>query len=292
MTNIEEILFRASGVSALMTDAQGTKITENQLKSIDELLNEKLNGVNINGNKVKWTDKKESELASLITKRDAPPQLSKTAKTFVQKTWLQKEKGIRPEIKSKYLDKGIFCEDDGIGLLSDLEGVFYSKNEERKNDDCFTGECDIYHVIDGVKTIYDIKSSWNAETFMNATLSDDYYWQLQVYLHLWDADIAYLKYCLLDAPPHLLQKEKDSVKWKYFSSDMSDVELDEMEKALEPLYLQIETNLTYSNNPSIQKIERVKSFVIERNSAGIRELQERVKMAREYYKTITLNGQN
>jgi hypothetical protein len=43
--------------------------------------------------KVKWTDNKIAELEGLETKRDAPPELSDTAKAFVRKVWLQNEKG-------------------------------------------------------------------------------------------------------------------------------------------------------------------------------------------------------
>jgi hypothetical protein len=52
MKPIEEVLFRSSGSGALMVKKQ-TVITETQLKRIDELLYEKLNGVNAAGNKSK-----------------------------------------------------------------------------------------------------------------------------------------------------------------------------------------------------------------------------------------------
>jgi hypothetical protein len=85
-----EVLFR-SGSGALMVKSKSSN-HRNQLKRIDELLYEKLNGVNAAGNKVKWTDNKIAELEGLET--DAPPELSDTAKAFVRKVWLQNEKGI------------------------------------------------------------------------------------------------------------------------------------------------------------------------------------------------------
>jgi hypothetical protein len=50
---------------------------------IKELLQEKLTGLNANGNKVKSGTK--TRRALLIKKRDAPPELSETAKAFVRK---------------------------------------------------------------------------------------------------------------------------------------------------------------------------------------------------------------
>lgn len=289
----EEILWRASGSGALMTNKSGSVITETQLKKIDELLSEKLNGVNAAGNKVKFEGtKKPEELADLIAKRDALPELSDTAKAFVRKVWLQIKKGVYLDIKSKYLDKGLYAEEDAITLLTEVEGVFYVKNEERRTNSDHTGECDIYKEFPDKKIVIDTKCSWSPETFMNATDDTGYEWQGRIYMELWDADEFHLKYCLVDAPPHLVQKEKDNAKWKYYSGDMNPEELDFFEKAMEPIYDQIDRNMVYSNNPLFTKEERVKTFVFFRDREKMKLMAERVKMAREYYQTITLNGKN
>jgi len=293
MTDIDLILFRASGSGALMTNKSGSVITETQLKRIDELLYEKLNGVNAAGNKIKWTDNKKEELTNLIDKRDAKPELSDTAKAFVRKVWLQMQKGVYIDIKSKYLDKGIYAEEDAIELISEVDGVLYVKNDERRNNSDHTGECDIYKEFPDKKITLDTKCSWSPETFMNADGNDpNYEWQGQIYMQLWNTDEHHLKYCLVDAPPHLVQREKDNAKWKYYSGDMTDAELDLFEKAMEPIYDQIDRNMVYSNNPLFTKEERVKTFVFYRDREKMKLMAERVKMAREYYKTITLNGKN
>jgi len=288
----EEILFRASGSGALMTNKQGAVITETQLKRIDELLYEKLNGVNAAGNKVKWTDNKITELEGLIAKRDAPPELSDTAKAFVRKVWLQVQKGVYIDIKSKYLDKGIYAEEDSITLISEVDGHFYTKNEERKTNANHTGECDVFKKLENKKIVHDVKSTWNPETFMNSKPSIDNEWQGDIYMELWDADEFWLRFTLVDCPPHLVQREKDNAKWKYYSGDMTDAELDLFEKAMEPIYDQIDRNMVYSNNPLFTKEERVKTFVFYRDREKMKLMAERVKIAREYYKTITLNGKN
>lgn len=289
----EEIKWRASGCGALMTNKQGTVFTDVQKARIQELLLEKINGVNANGNKVKWEGtKKPEELSELIAKRDAPPELSDTAKAFVRKVWLQVQKGVYLDIKSKYLDKGLYAEEDAISLLTDVEGVLYVKNEERKSNADHTGECDIFKEFPTKKIVIDTKCSWSPETFMNATEEINYEWQGRVYMELWDADEFHLKYCLVDAPPHLVQKEKDNAKWKYYSGDMTDEELQALEEAMQPIYAQIERNMVYSNNPNFTKEERVKTFIYYRDKEKMKLMAERVKMARDYYKTISLNGKN
>lgn len=290
MTPIEEVLFRASGAGALLTNKQGTEFTDVQKARVSELLQEKLTGLNVNGNKVKWEGtKKPEELATLIAKRDAPPQLSDTAKAFVRKIWLLNEKGVRIEIKSKYLDKGILAEEDAITLISEVDNVLYVKNDERRTNEDHSGECDIFKEFPTKKITIDVKSCYNPETFMNAEPGPIYEGQGDVYMDLWDADEHHVKYCLVDAPAHLVQREKDNAKYKYFSGDMTDAELDFLEKAMEPIYQQIERNMVYTNNPLFNKEERVKTFIFYRNKERKLLMQERVKMAREYYKTLTLN---
>lgn len=291
MTPIEQVLFRASGAGALLTNKQGTVFTDVQKARVAELLQEKLTGLNVNGNKVKWEGtKKPEELAKLIATRDAPPELSDTAKAFVRKVWLLNEKGIRIDIKSKYLDKGLYAEEDAITLISEVDGVLYVKNEERKENEDHSGECDIFKEFPAKKIVLDTKCSWDPETFMASKPDHIYEGQGDVYMDLWNADEFHLKYCLVDAPPHLVQKAKDDAKWKYYSGDMTDAELDALEKMMQPIYEQIDRNMVYSNNPLFTKEERVKTFIFYRSKERKSLMAERVKMAREYYQTLTLNG--
>lgn len=291
MDEIEKVLFRASGSGALMTNKQGTVFTDVQKERVAELLKEKMTGLNVNGNKVKWEGtKKPDELAELIAKRDAPPELSDTAKAFVRKIWLQNKKGYVKDIKSKYLDKGIFSEEDSITLISEIDRHFYVKNEERKTNEDHTGECDVVKEFPKKRIIHDVKSTWDPETFMTSKPSTDNEWQGDIYMELWDADEFWLRFTLVDCPPHIVQREKDAAKWKYFSGDMTDAELDVFEKSMQPIYDQIERNLIYSTNPAYTKEERVRTFIFYRDKEKMKLMKERVKLARIYYKTITLNG--
>jgi hypothetical protein len=293
MTNVDEILFRASGSGALMTQKQGTGITENQLKEIDDLLKMKLTGLNANGNKVKWEGTaKPQDLQNLIDKRDAPPELSDTAKAFVRKVWLRNEKGIVKDIKSKFLDKGTFNEEEAITLISDVDDETYFKNDERRQNDDHSGECDVIKEINGKRVVHDVKCSWDAETFLNSKPSTDYEWQGRIYMELWDADEFQLRYCLVDCPDHLVAKEKEYAWRKYYSDSMTTEEEATLLTMMQPIEDQIDRNLIYSTSDKFTKEERVKTFIFSRDKSKMAEMKEAVKLAREYYKTITLNGKN
>ena len=290
---ISNVLFNASSAGALLTEKQGNSFTDVMAKKLAELEKERDTGFNVNGNKVKWNGtKKPEELADLIKRRDAPPELSDTAKTLVRKTWLKYEKGIYSQIKSKFLEKGIVKEEDSISLITEVEGVLYVKNEERINNEYFSGEADIVKDFEDKRLIIDTKTSWSAETFFSAEPTLDYIVQGQIYMELFDAEEFQLKFVLVDTPENLVQREKDNAKWKYYSGDMTDTELDELENLMQPIYKQIERNMIFSTNPNIKKEECIKTFYFKRDREMYAKLVERAKLAREYYQTLLLNGKN
>lgn len=276
------VLFRASSFGSLMVGTKSAKITESQLTEIDDLQYEMENLINRAGNKVKWTPNKAESLDKLIAKRDNPPQLSETAKTEVEKIWLLMEKGFYEDLGNKYIMKGLFNEEDGVALISELDGEFYIKNDERITIGNLTGEADIICEVDGKKIVKDIKSNYNPKTFMNSELSPIYEWQLRVYMYLYDCEEAHLEYTLTDLPGHMLEQEIWKVKSKYGI-------LDEDEPNAKRVLDQVRTNFVYSTNPAYSLEERRKQFVIYRDKDLEAEMHEQVKLALDYYKTLTLN---
>lgn len=297
----KEIYFRASSIGSLMVEAKGNTFTEANAIEIEDLLYELENGVNRNGNKVKWTDNKVEKLNNLIAKRDSPPELSETAKREVEKIWLLNEKGFVKELNNKYIMKGLFQEEDGIGLISELDDVFYVKNTERINKGNITGECDIRHIFktfdelpqwrkdidDGntkfpLKVIKDIKSCYDAQTFMNSEICVIYDAQGRTYLHLYDFDEFHLEFTLTDLPEHLLESEIWKIRNKYGIMDVDTPEA-------KPIIDQIKRNFIYSTNPAYTLEERRKVFVVKRDLDFEKKLLEKVSLALDYYKKISLN---
>lgn len=177
--------------------------------------------------------------------------ISATAKTFIQ-TWCKEAiYGVRKEISSKYLTKGLEMEDTAIDKAIEwLDLPFVLKNETRYTDEFFTGEPDLILMKDGKPyEILDIKNSWDCFSFPlfeKELPTDDYYYQLQVYMHLTGARKAAVVYVLLNTPETFSTPEID-----------------------------------YSNVP---KEKRIKRYDFEYDEKVIEDLKTRIINARNYIK--------
>lgn len=274
MKNVEEIKLRASGAGNLMTDKKGTVLTENQEATLKKYEDTLRAGGSI-------TAKQKETMIGYQKRRDAPVELADTAKTFVQDQWLLNNKGFWKQTDTKFTEKGLFGEEDSITMLTELDGVFYKKNTERITKGHLTGECDIVSSINGNKVIQDTKTCWDPRTFMNADMSKIYEWQLRVYMYLYDADEAWLRYCLTDCPSHIFEYEKYKLKSKFGIIDDSLPEV-------KPLFDQLERNLMFTNSRYSLE-EKVKTYKIKRDDEIFQKLMDRIPGAVEYYKSIKLN---
>ena len=175
----------------------------------------------------------------------------KLTKSFVQDWAKEHIYGVKNEIKSKYLDKGLMLEYTAIDKAIEwLDLPFTIKNEKFFEDDFFTGTPDL--IVDGV--VYDIKCSFSPFTFPlfeNKIPTSDYEHQVNVYMHLTGLKKASVVYILLETPEELNYGEKED----------------------------------YSHLP-IQ--HRIKTFSFEYDENIILQLQEKVKEARKYIETIKL----
>lgn len=174
--------------------------------------------------------------------------IAKTVKTYIH-DWLKEGiYGVKKEINSKYLDKGLMYEDMAIDKAIEwLDLPFALKNTERRTDEWFTGEPDLI-VGDAV---IDIKNSWSWETFPlfdNEIPTENYYYQVQVYMYLWGFKKASVVYVLLNTPETYSTAEiiYDNVDIKY----------------------------------------RIKRYDFEFNPEVIEDLKKRVEVAREYINTL------
>lgn len=171
--------------------------------------------------------------------------LSKTSISYL-KEWLTGEiYGYQKEIKSKYIEKGNLLEDAAIDYaIQVLDLPFVLKNETHYMDEYFIGTPDI--VTDD--EVIDIKCSWDCLTFPlfeNDIPTDDYFYQLQIYMHLTGKRKSRLVYVLMDTPEHM--------HW--------------------------ERSLTYGH---LDAKYRIKSFDVTYDDEVIAMLQTRVMAAREY----------
>lgn len=185
----------------------------------------------------------------MVNPRSKTETISETTKSYIY-DWLKESiYGVRKEIKSKYLNKGLKLEDQAIDkAIQILDLPFALKNEKFFEDDFFCGTPDL--IVNDV--VYDIKCSWDCFTFPlfeNEIPTKDYFYQLQVYMHLTGCKKAVLTYVLLNTPEELTFEEKHD----------------------------------YSN---VDEKFKIKTFKIDYDFEVIKDLQNRVLSVREFIKTI------
>lgn len=212
-----------------------------------------------------------SSLGKIMTSpRNKKDVLSVGAKTFLGEIFKEELYGKGGQIQSKYLDKGIMSEEEGIAMYSRYIARDVVKNQKRYNNDFITGEPDIFG-----DHLADIKCSWNYTTFpftSEGVPDKGYYWQLQGYMALTDQPSSKLVYCLVDTPDELIFDELKRVR-----SKLGIIEL--------PQELEEEIWLSHKYERVPEK-HRIKEFVIDRNQKDIDSIYERVAHAREYLNNL------
>lgn len=162
-----------------------------------------------------------SQLGSLMTNgRDKTEKLGATVKGYLLECYISAKYNRRRELQTKYMDKGLFVEEDSITLYSEFKGEFFRKNEDKIANDFIQGTPDIIH--DG-NLVIDIKSSWDIFTFFKSLREEnkDYIWQLHGYMWLTGINNATLAYCLVDTPDHIIQSELKKALYQSGLSDQS-----------------------------------------------------------------------
>lgn len=181
--------------------------------------------------------------------RSKTETLSETTKTYLYEWLTEKIYGVRKEIKSKYLNKGLKLEDTAIDKTIEwLDLPFTIKNEKFFEDDYFTGTPDL--IVDGV--VYDTKCSWDCFTFPlfdTEIPTKDYFYQLQIYMELTGCKKAVLVYVLLNTPEELTYEDKH-------------------------------------NYDNLDKKYRIKTYEIDYDSEVIEKLKEKVIESRKFIETL------
>lgn len=147
--------------------------------------------------------------------------LGKTGEKLARYTYLQYKYGRTKDFTSKYTDKGTLVEPESIKILSQLDGIYYEKNEVRMHNDYFTGECDI--LVKDTKVI-DIKNAWDLFTFDDhlAGHDTDNEYQVRVYMNLYNVPKAEVIYMLNDAPEEMILKEVEKESYKHKDRETPD----------------------------------------------------------------------
>ena len=197
--------------------------------------------------------------------------LGKTGENYV-KDWLKEQiYGRRKEIKSKYIDKGLICEDNSLDFIAEkLDYGVLVKNEQTFENEYFVGTPDVIlndHLID-------VKNSWDAFTFplFDDEINPAYYAQGQVYMALTAKEKYKLIYVLSDTPRNLIERE---AYWYCKNNGYDDIDEDVLNDFTQ--------KMTYDG---IDDSLKIKVFEFDRDDGYIAKLIERIDECREIIKQI------
>lgn len=212
-----------------------------------------------------------SEIGNIISKSG---KLTEGVKSFLNEKFIEAKYNVRKEISSKYLEKGIWQEEDGLALLQNTlhKGTLVLKNKNRNTNDFITGEHDTVVNDNKEDIVYDIKNAWDVFTFSKAELTWEYEWQLIGYGWLLNISKARLFYCLNNTPEHILIDEERKLFYKHrFLSDT--------EQKYINMCISLRKAHDYSNFPLC---ERFKVWDVEITEDKIKKIESAVFEARKY----------
>ena len=307
--NFDDFKFRASMIFSLAVGTIG--ITDEQEKEIKLLENERDTGLNINGNKVKWTDNKKDKLSKLINSKKNP-SIPKTMETELRKIYRSEKYNRRFLFTNKYVKKGLSQEEESFTVYQDwlkqVKGIktYLKNNKIRIEDDFFTGETDVSKPFyDKHKWGFDIKTSWSIETFPfeEDVLENRYQWQNLIYMHLSNVKEWRTAYVLVNATESALHNEKMKYYYAYdvHQNDKNEEKYNEVCRDLEKLHIVDYDKFTnyypghdltisraewHGNNLDIPLKERVIEKTVFYDKSKIKFIQDRVKTAREYLSNL------
>jgi len=274
---------RASAIGNLMVGL--TTITPNQLSELEKL--EQRVRDSIDNPKLALTENMKAKMSELKTKRDAPIELSKGAKSYLDTVFREVFWKRKRFLNNKYLEKGLFFEQNALELASRVDNDFYVKNDEYFENEYVCGSPDNITEI-----VRDTKCSYDLETFDNAELTSLYEWQLKCYCWLTGRTKGQLIYALVNSPLHHLLNEKTKL---FYANGNPDDDNEDWQKIL----CQMEKNFifdidefrkeypnhTFFNNIldfTIPEQFRIKKFDVELLPEDIENMKMITMLSREY----------
>jgi len=291
--------------------------------AIDDLIKEKQTLKSKTGRTVKWTETKQEKLEKLQKIQNAPlfDLLPKTMKSELRKIHRSETYGRNFSFTNKYVEKGLSQEQEAITVYQKYrkevlgESGFFRNNKDRLSNDYTSGEADLCDNNDFATCTegFDIKCSWELETFpfKEDKLDFAYECQNQDYMWLSGAKIWTTAYVLVNITEDLLNKEK--LRWFYALGSPDESNENEYEqyqnfidkcKELETRYIFDYDSFIEKNPGHIMEISRsewhekgldipleyrVIEKTVEYDQSLIDKFIERIEISREYLKHLDEN---
>ncbi len=273
-TNWDEFRCRCSGISKIMANSRSNpQLTELQAKRLSDLEKREV-----------LTDKHKEEMASLLIKKGNGSKivLSAGCMNYLKEIYSWEKYGMK-SINKETMEvsatrKGILAENDSITLLSFIDDVYYSKNEDRINNEYLSGQPDIYlgdEVMKATKII-DIKTCFDHPLFLqklHEELPGAYIWQVKGYCDITGAAEGEIAHCLSNMPEIMVNDFKKRLFYKM------NVVTEESPDFLEEWEM-LESSMNFDRIPPQQRVfkQKIEPFTDEERAL----VYDRVKVCRDW----------
>jgi hypothetical protein len=290
--DFSKLVFDATKVLAIMSDPSGNANRLKYEKKGAELIveeqkyelmqNKELISAQKKFTKIETIRQELIELELVKDKENLSPGLKKILRNMFVTLKYNKRK-ISLTDKPAQLQKGAEVEKHAIALISELDGIKYSKNKTSFKNQWVQGRPDIVIGKKPERSIIDVKTDIDAPEFYSRIqqekASGPIQWQMQTYMWLVGCEQAHVHYCLVNPPDWLINMEIDKLQkrlsYQVAKGRRQPVSKSEFHKEVEQLC----RDLTFDNIPPI---ERRIPFTIYRDDEMIGRIAKRVEVCREY----------
>lgn len=259
---MKDLKVRSSAIGNITHLDAATKLTDKQSIRLKELLS-----------KIELTTPQAKERDKLTAKRDAPPALSKGAKTYIKDVFFGHKFDYQKRFTNKYTQKGNIKEASALHEVVKYLGLPMAvKNEKHFENDYTHGTPDsIFKPLDFQ---LDIKNAYYPNGLDSFDEKVDHIYKEQAHDYNWLTGVNHGFVCkvLMNLPEHLLEKEAYILLKEAGLNKMTD-----------SFYEEVRDLYNFEAKP-IQ--DRIKLFKVSTSKEDIDRLKTSVKLAREYYEEL------
>jgi len=258
-----DLKIRASAFANIVKLDRASQLTANQAKELDGLLS-----------KVQLTEAQCKKRDYLISKRDAPDQLSRGAKTYIQDVFFGHVSEFQKQFTNKFTQKGNDLEAKAIAEVCKYLGLpVVTKNEKHFEGDYTTGTPDT--ILKPFNFQLDVKNVYypnGLDTFDE--VDDIYEWQAHVYNDLCNVENGFVVKLLQNPTEALLEKES----WTMAKEAGVEFITDDFKQEVRD-YFDFESRMSIG--------ERIKIYHVKTEQKHRDMIKKCTLLAREYYAELT-----
>ena len=215
--DFSKLKFSPTSLPKIMCNSRAT-MSDTGIKDLDRIQLKQLQGKIL-------SPKDEKDLKRLLKQRENSEKggivLSVGCEKFLTGIYLDERYGSRYKLLSSEVGigvpqmvRGVKTENQGLALLSSIDGKQYFKYKKTVENDYLVGKLDVIdaETLDKAKSIFDIKSARDSPTFFSKI--DEHFtqaniWQMQAYFAITGIEYGEIVHCLVGEPADVIEEQEE-----------------------------------------------------------------------------------